>query len=149
MKKIKHYYYLLLVSVFFAIISFGTNSKSTIDINIHDTYFVIEHTHLYRLFAFILFLFFTIYFSFEKGKIKLISILSKLHIYGNFVSITGIFFPYSLIYKPSNFQLFDDLQYSNLCMSISGLLFLFLQFFFIINIFVSLIKKMRLLHASQ
>jgi heme/copper-type cytochrome/quinol oxidase subunit 1 len=96
MKKIKHYYYLLLVSVFFAIISFGTNSKSTIDINIHDTYFVIEHTHLYRLFAFILFLFFTIYFSFEKGKIKLISILSKLHIYGNFVSITGIFFPYSL-----------------------------------------------------
>jgi heme/copper-type cytochrome/quinol oxidase subunit 1 len=141
MMKKRSYFLLLPTSILLFLLGFlNTDKKDTLDINVHDTYFVTTQNYVYWLFSILLFFFFTLYWSFDKGKIQLITILSKLHIVGTLVSILGIFFPYALIFKPSNFPLYDDLHNVNLCISISGLLFLLFQLLFIINIFATVIK---------
>jgi heme/copper-type cytochrome/quinol oxidase subunit 1 len=145
----KSYYWFLVTSILFFVFSFFQSGKNILDINVHDTYYVIANVHLYVLLAVIVFFFFAVYWSLDKGKVKLIAILSKLHIYGTLVSIVGLFFPYSFIFKPSNFPLYDDLQNVNLCISISGLLFLLFQLLFIINIFATVIKCIRAFIARK
>lgn len=142
MINVKPYYLFLLAVIIFIGLCFFASNESTLDINVHDTYYIIAHSHLYISLAVILFTVFTFYWSIDNAKIKLIAFLSDIHIYGTLITIIGMFFPYRLIFKPSNLQLYDDMQYVNICLTIAGLLFLFLQFVFIINIFVSITKKL-------
>ena len=142
MKKRKPHFWLLVASFLFFLSLFFADSESTLDINIHDTYYVIAHGHLYGMLAVVLFFLYTIYWSFDKGKIGLIQMLSKWHIYGTLLSLIGMFFPYHLIFPESGFPPFDNKQNINVCLTVCGLLFLFLQLLFIINIFVSIIKKL-------
>ena len=141
MLKRKPYFLLFAIVILFLILGFFVDNKSILDLNVHDTYYIIAHNHLYWLLTIIMFLLLIVYCFLNKLKVNLVVILSKIHIYGTLVSIIGMFFPYSLILKPSNFPLYDDMQNVNLCVSISGLLFLLLQLLFIINIFVAIIKK--------
>jgi len=140
--RLKSYVWFLFLAIWFAVFAFCSDTESTFDINIHDTYFVIAHLHLYMLFAVVFFTLFTFYWSFDKSKTKLITLFSKIHIYGTVISTGGLIFPYQLIFDSSDFPLYDDLQYINLCLIVSGLLFFSLQFLFIINIFVTIIKNL-------
>lgn len=142
MLKKRLYFWLFATSIVLFVSSFFPNGESILDINVHDTYYVIEHRHLYFFLAIILLFFFIVYWLLEKVKVKLIGILSKLHIYGTLISIIGMLFPYGLIFKSTDSPLHDDMQYVNISISICGLLFLLFQFLFIINIFVSIIKKL-------
>lgn len=149
MKRIKNYYVLLLTSFILLMLGFFIVGKKILDINIHDTYFIILYSDLYLLFSIIAFFFFTIYFSLDKGKIVLNDAISKIHIFGTLFSILVLLFPYSLFENPKNFQLYDSFEYINMLLTISFLLFLIFQLLFIINIFVSLIKKMKSLRTSK
>lgn len=139
--KLKTYFSFAILSFLFLISGFFLGDKSTLDINVHDTYYVIVYSHLYWLISWCLFVVFTIYLVLDKAKIEL-NLLFRIHVFGTIVSLIGLTFPYEFIFKPSHFPLFDDFLYVNLCLSISALLFLLFQILFIINIFVSIIKKL-------
>lgn len=148
MKEFKTYYLLLLASLILLLL--GLFEKEYIyDYNVHDTYYVIACNHLYWLVSVLLICFFIIYIFFDFGKVYLIKILSKLHIFGSLFSLLIIIFPYSRIYNQSDFELYDEFIWINISIAISFLILLFLQLLFIINIFVSLIKKMKSFRTSK
>ena len=148
MKKFKAYYLLFISSLIMLILGFFVG-RETLDINLHDTYYVVISNHLYWLISILLFLFFLIYLLFDKAKINFGHIFSKVHILGTLISVLGLLFPYSLIFSKAEFPLYDNSQYINLSMTISILVFLMLQILFVINIFVSLVKKMKSFRASK
>lgn len=150
MKKFKAYYLLFLTSVIFFVISFLVYYKMTFDINIYDTYYVISEVDFYIMNSFFTMMIGLLYFIFEKFKIILFSVLSKVHIFGTiFLFFLIIYFNYYnlLEYQSSEF-LFDKPDY-NKYIIISILVLISLQLLFIINIFVSLIKKMKSFRASK
>jgi len=147
MLKRKPYLLLLLTSLLLFVIGF-VKSDETFDINIHDTYFVIAQNQLYWLFSLFFFFFFMIYFILEKLRFQWQRLLELIHVYGTVFFTLGMFFPYELIFKSPEFQLFDDYQRSNVYRSFFALFFLIAQILLIINIFVAIIKKLRIL-ATQ
>ncbi|GAA4044429.1 hypothetical protein GCM10022388_07090 [Flavobacterium chungnamense] len=150
MKKFKAYYLLFLTSVIFFVISFLVHYKMTFDINIYDTYYVISEVDFYIMNSFFTMMIGLLYFIFEKFKIILFSVLSKVHIFGTiFLFFLIIYFNYYnlLEYQSSEF-LFDKPDY-NKYIIISILVLISLQLLFIINIFVSLIKKMKTFRSSK
>lgn len=150
MKKFKAYYLLFLTSVIFFVISFLVYYKMTFDINIYDTYYVISEVDFYIMNSFFTMMIGLLYFIFEKFKIILFSVLSKVHIFGTiFLFFLIIYFNYYnlLEYQSSEF-LFDKPDY-NKYIIISILVLISLQLLFIINIFVSLIKKMKTFRSSK
>lgn len=142
MKKFKAYYLLLISSLILFMLGFLVG-RETVDINLHDTYYVITSNHLYWLISILLVLFFLIYLLFDKAKINFGHLFSKVHIFGTLISVLGLLFPYSLIFSKAKFPLYDYSPYINLSMTISILVFLMFQILFIIVIFVSIIKKMK------
>lgn len=138
---------LLLTSLLLFVIGF-VKSDETFDINIHDTYFVIAQNQLYWLFSLFFFFFFMIYFILEKLRFQWQRLLELIHVYGTVFFTLGMFFPYELMFKSPELQLFDDYQRSNVYRSFFALFFLIAQILLIINIFVAIIKKLRIL-ATQ
>ena len=148
MMKFKAYYLLLISSLIFLILAFLVGEE-TFDIDVHDTYYVIANCHLYCLFSSLLFIIFIFYFLLNIAKIKLNKIISKIHIFGTILSIILLIFPYSLFSNPKEFPLYDSFEYINIVLTVSFLVLLFLQLLFILNIFLSLIKKMKSFRASK
>jgi heme/copper-type cytochrome/quinol oxidase subunit 1 len=148
MIKIKEYFLLFNSSLILLIIGFLVGEE-TFDINVHDTYYVIANCHLYWLFSSLLFIIFIFYFLLNIIKIELNRIISKIHIFGTIISIILLIFPYSLFDNPKEFPLYDSFEYINIVLTVSFLVLLFLQLLFIINIFVSLIKKIKSHRASR
>lgn len=142
MMKFKAYYLLLISSLIFLILAFLVGEE-TFDINVNDTYYVIANCHLYCLFSSLLFIIFIFYFLLNIAKIKLNKIISKIHIFGTILSIILLIFPYSLFSNPKEFPLYDSFEYINIVLTVSFLVLLFLQLLFILNVFLSLIKKMK------
>ncbi len=150
MKIFKDYYLLFLTSIFFFVISFLVYYKMTFDINIYDTYYVIREVDFYLINSFFIFFLGLIYFILDKIKIILFTVLKKIHIFGSLFlfSLIIYFNYYNLLEYQSNEFLFDKPDY-NKYMIISIFTLITLQLLFIINIFVSLIKKMKLLRTSK
>lgn len=144
MIKRKPYTLFLFTSLLLFLIGF-LKSDETFDINVHDTYFVIAQNQLYWLFSLLLFFFFMIYFALEKTKFHWQKRLELIHVYGTIFFSIGMFFSYELVFKSPDFSLFDDYQRSNAYRSFFAVLFLIAQFLLIINIFVTIIKRLRTL----
>lgn len=153
MKKLKLFYLLFISSFILIVINLLINGQMTFDINIYDTYYVIREEDFYTMVSFFILILGLLYFLLEKIDIILSAIVSKLHILGT-ILLTLLFFknqyflnPISLSKKYYEISRFDSLHIYETVSYILGILIL--QLLFIINIFVSLIKKMRLLRASQ
>jgi len=121
------------------------------DIHLHDTYYVIGHFHYVVAPGTLFALFAGIYYWFPKvtGR-RMNDVLGKIHFYGSFVFINGIFMPMFIEGLAGvSRRLYDGgQQYAhaqgvlhwNVFMSISAFCLFFFQLFFIINFFWSMKK---------
>lgn len=148
MKKMKLYFLLLVLSIVSLIGGFLATDE-TLDINVHDTYYVIAYNHFYYLISIVTFPLFLIYWIFDKVKFDLIKSFSIVHVFGTLLSVLGLCFPYHLIFTTPEFPLFDDYSKVNLYLTISAVLFVAFQLVFLLNILITLVKKLASIFSKR
>jgi cytochrome c oxidase subunit I len=121
---------------------------STLDINVHDTYFVVAHFHLVMGISALYGMFAGIYHWYPKMfKRMLNKNLGYIHFWVTVVCAYGVFFPMHFIglaglprryYTNTNFPLFDDLQNVNVLITVFALIGGAFQLVFLFNFFYSI-----------
>ncbi|MGM0635547.1 MAG: cytochrome c oxidase subunit I [Bacteroidota bacterium] len=121
---------------------------STLDINVHDTYFVVAHFHLVMGISALYGLFAGVYHWFPKMFGKMMNKnLGYVHFWITAVGAYGVFFPMHFIgmaglprryYSNTAFPYFDDLADVNVLITLFAFLTAFAQLFFIYNFVYSI-----------
>lgn len=121
---------------------------STLDINVHDTYFVVAHFHLVMGISALYGMFAGIYHWFPKMYGRMMNKnLGYLHFWVTAICAYGVFFPMHFIgmaglprryYTNTNFPLFDDLQNVNVVITMFALFGGAFQLVFLYNFFKSI-----------
>ena len=121
---------------------------STLDINVHDTYFVIAHFHLVMGISALYGMFAGIYHWFPKMFGRMLNKnLGYIHFWVTAVCAYGVFFPMHFIgmaglprryYTNTAFPLFDDLQNVNVVITVFALIGGTFQLVFLYNFFSSI-----------
>lgn len=123
------------------------DGDATLDINVHDTYYIIYHWHIVILLAFLNFILGVAYWIFYKAQISLQKKLTKVH-----TVITVLAVPaYYVLLAYCNYVLNDSIDVltgRNYEVLNTGLIILFLmvlaaQLLLPLNIIVSLIKRKK------
>lgn len=123
-------------------------ADSTLDINVHDTYFVIAHFHLVMGISAIYGMFAGIYHWFPKMFGRMMNKnLGYIHFWVTVVCAYGVFFPMHFIglaglprryYTNTAFPLFDDLADVNVLMTVFAIVGAIFQLVFLWNFFTSI-----------
>ena len=126
---------------------------SAIDINVHDTYFVVAHFHLVMGVSAIFGMFAGVYHWFPKMYGKMMNKdLGYLHFWLTAISAYGVFFPMHFVglaglprryYNNTAFPIFDDLLHINKVMTIFAIIGGLAQIIFLANFFFSIYKGKR------
>ncbi|MBF6641172.1 cbb3-type cytochrome c oxidase subunit I [Flavobacterium sp. J49] len=126
---------------------------STLDINVHDTYFVVAHFHLVMGISALYGMFAGIYHWFPKMFGRMLNKnLGYVHFWVTAVCAYGVFFPMHFIgmaglprryYTNTNFPLFDDLQDVNVIITTFALIGGAFQLVFLYNFFSSIFYGKR------
>lgn len=126
---------------------------STLDINVHDTYFVVAHFHLVMGISALYGMFAGIYHWYPKMFGRMLNKnLGYVHFWVTAVCAYGVFFPMHFIgmaglprryYTNTNFPLFDDLQDVNVIITVFALVGGSFQLVFIYNFFSSIFYGKR------
>jgi cytochrome c oxidase subunit 1 len=121
---------------------------STLDINVHDTYFVVAHFHLVMGISALYGMFAGIYHWFPRMFGRMLNKnLGYVHFWVTAICAYGVFFPMHFIgmaglprryYTNTNFPLFDDLQNVNVLITTFALIGGVFQLVFLYNFFISI-----------
>ncbi|MDA9151252.1 cbb3-type cytochrome c oxidase subunit I [Schleiferiaceae bacterium] len=121
---------------------------SALDINVHDTYFVVAHFHIVMGLSAIFGMFAGVYHWFPKMYRRMMNKgLGYLHFWLTFVSAYGVFFPMHFTglaglprryYSNAEFPIFDELQDINVIITMFAILGGIAQLIFIFNFFYSM-----------
>ena len=121
---------------------------SALDINVHDTYFVVAHFHLVMGISALYGMFAGIYHWFPRMFGKMLNKnLGYIHFWVTAVCAYGVFFPMHFIgmaglprryYTNSNFPLFDDVANVNVIITIFALVGGVVQIVYLYNFFASI-----------
>ena len=149
LKKIKVYHLFLLISILILLIGFyrNTNPNSILDINVHDTYFVISNYDCTLVLFTTYFLMGILYWLFEKlPQKKLIKPLTMIHsiiLIGSFILYWLIIIYNKVFLSNPTFPMFDNgSELINITLVLELLLIAFLAIpVFIINLLIGLIRK--------
>ncbi len=117
----------------------------TLNINIHDTYFVIELWKYMLLNIFILFGFGLWYWLCMRFKLKLIPRLSAIHAIGTVISLLIIFYYLGFDFRSSLPRRFIESIYSQDVLLGNIILFFLSQIAMVINSFILLIRRIKVL----
>jgi len=123
---------------------------SALDINVHDTYFVVAHFHIVMGLSAIFGLFAGVYHWFPKmfGR-RMNKSLGYLHFWVTFITAYGVFFPMHFLgmaglprryYTNTSFPMFDDLADINVLISYFAIAGGIAQVVFIWNFFYSALR---------
>lgn len=122
---------------------------STLDIHVHDTYFVIAHFHLVMGISAAFGFFAGIYNWFPKMYGKMMNkTMGYIHFWVTMVGVYGVFFPMHFVglaglprryYTNSAFPYFDDMINVNILMTVFAIITGIIQLLFLFNFFYSLI----------
>ncbi|MDX1278018.1 cbb3-type cytochrome c oxidase subunit I [Oceanihabitans sediminis] len=126
---------------------------SALDINVHDTYFVIAHFHLVMGISAIYGMFAGIYHWYPKMFGRMMNKnLGYIHFWITAISAYGVFFPMHFIgmaglprryYTNSTFPLFDDLANTNVIITVFALIGGAAQLIYLYNFFTSMFYGKR------
>jgi cytochrome c oxidase subunit 1 len=121
---------------------------STLDINVHDTYFVVAHFHLVMGISALYGMFAGVYHWFPRMFGRMLNKnLGYIHFWVTAICAYGVFFPMHFIglaglprryYTNTNFPLFDDLQNVNVLITTFALIGGVFQLVFLYNFFSSI-----------
>ncbi|WP_179374710.1 cytochrome c oxidase subunit I [Winogradskyella wichelsiae] len=121
---------------------------SALDINVHDTYFVIAHFHLVMGISALYGMFAGIYHWYPKMFGRMMNKnLGYIHFWITAICAYGVFFPMHFIgmaglprryYTNSSFPLFDDLTNTNVVITIFAIIGGIAQIIYLYNFFVSI-----------
>ncbi|WP_103864505.1 cbb3-type cytochrome c oxidase subunit I [Aquimarina sp. I32.4] len=121
---------------------------STLDINVHDTYFVVAHFHLVMGISALYGLFAGVYHWFPKMYGKMMNKnLGYAHFWITAIGAYGVFFPMHFVgmaglprryYTNSNFPYFDDLADTNILITVFAFIAAFAQLIFLYNFITSM-----------
>ncbi len=123
---------------------------SALDINVHDTYFVVAHFHIVMGLSAIFGLFAGVYHWFPKlfGR-RMNKNLGFIHFWVTFIAAYGVFFPMHFLgmaglprryYTNTAFPMFDDLADINVLVSYFAIIGGIAQVIFIYNFFYSALR---------
>src|ERR1700758_5054702 len=125
-------------------------ADSTLDITIHDTYFVVAHFHIVMGLSAIFGMFAGVYHWFPKLFLRMMNKkLGYLHFWVTFLGAYGVFFPMHFLgmsgvprryYTNSNFPMFDNLMDINQFVTMCAIFAAFGQVIFLINFFYSIFR---------
>ncbi len=125
-------------------------ADSTLDINVHDTYFVIAHFHIVMGLSAIFGMFAGVYHWFPKLFLRMMNKkLGYLHFWTTFICAYGVFFPMHFLglagvprryYTNSNFPMFDNLVDINEIVTVFAILAALAQLIFLFNFFYSIFR---------
>lgn len=123
---------------------------SALDINVHDTYFVVGHFHIVMGLTAIYGMFAGVYHWFPKMYGRMMNKnFGYIHFWGTFISAYGVFFPMHFLglaglprryYTNSAFPMFDGLTDINSVITFFALSGAAFQLIFIFNFFYSIFK---------
>ena len=124
--------------------------ESALDINVHDTYFVVGHFHIVMGLSAIYGMFAGVYHWFPKMYGKMMNKkLGYIHFWITFISAYGVFFPMHFLglaglprryYTNSAFPMFDGLSDINEIISFFAIIGGLIQLLFIFNFFYSIFR---------
>lgn len=125
-------------------------ADSTLDINVHDTYFVVAHFHIVMGLSAIFGMFAGVYHWFPKMFLRMMNKkLGYLHFWLTFVAAYGVFFPMHFLglagvprryYTNSAFPMFDNLVDINEVVTICAIIGALAQVVFLFNFFYSIFR---------
>ena len=150
--KQKPYNLLLWTGLILVLTSFFIlKQNNTVDIHLHDTYFVIAHTHIFWLLAFLALFVWTLYLL--TNKILFSKSLVWTHVIITIMTILlfalSLFFGDSFInptppryYDYSSWNSFDNYTTFTKAFGVTIFVLLFGQFIFVINFIVGLLKAL-------
>ena len=123
---------------------------SALDINVHDTYFVVGHFHIVMGLSAIYGMFAGVYHWFPKMYGRMMNKkLGYLHFWVTFICAYGVFFPMHFLglaglprryYTNSHFPMFDELTDINQLITTFAIVGGLIQFIFVFNFFYSIFK---------
>ena len=126
---------------------------SALDINVHDTMFVVAHFHLVMGVSAIFGMFAGVYHWFPKMYGKMLNKdLGYLHFWFSAIAAYGVFFPMHFTglaglprryYNNTAFPIFDDLLHINQVITVFAIIGGFAQLFFFANFFFSMKKGQK------
>ena len=121
---------------------------SALDINVHDTYFVVAHFHIVMGLSAIFGMFAGVYHWFPKMYRRMMNkSMGYLHFWLTFVSAYGVFFPMHFTglaglprryYSNAEFPMFDELQDINVIITMFAIFGGIAQLIFLFNFFYSM-----------
>lgn len=128
-------------------------ADSTLDITVHDTYFVVAHFHIVMGLSAIFGMFAGVYHWFPKMFRRMMNKkLGYLHFWITFIGAYGVFFPMHFLgmsgvprryYTNSNFPLFDNLGDINELVTVFAIIAALAQIVFLVNFFYSMFKGQK------
>jgi len=125
-------------------------ADNALDINIHDTYFVVAHFHIVMGLSAVLAMFGGVYHWFPKMFGRMMNkTWGYVHFWTTFICAYGVFFPQHFIgmagvprryYSNTAFPMFDDFVDLNILITFFAIGGTLAQIFFLINFFYSIFK---------
>ena len=123
---------------------------SALDINVHDTYFVVAHFHIVMGLSAIFGMFAGVYHWFPKMYRRMMNkTLGYFHFWLTFVSAYGVFFPMHFTglaglprryYSNAEFPMFDEIQDINVIITVFAIFGGLAQLIFLFNFFYSMCR---------
>lgn len=142
-QKFKIHYLFWLVSLIILLIGLY-DMDGTLDINIHDTYFVISRFDIAVILSIVYFIYgFGYWLVQEKFKKRLAKILTITHsviLIGSFITYWIVIY-YTRLFATNDFPLFDNYQTINITLVTSSILCIIALPIYIINLAIGIFRK--------